>query len=186
LLLDPVCFELALGDRQMETPNMNPPPIQQYEGQYEYTPGFARKAYMVWLWQRCKWLVVLSMVMLIITFAIGSARESQPTVFFALGVFFILWCSWIGGFRVSGRRAALRRDKIIHLALTSDACTIHSRLMTSSLQWQAFKSVHHRRGIYLLQYHEVSAPTAIPAAALSNEAWEFFLHKVQEAGGLVG
>ncbi|MGA2603215.1 MAG: hypothetical protein ABSG14_03215 [Verrucomicrobiia bacterium] len=157
--------------------------IGQYEASYEYIPSFARKAYLVVFFRRCGLFFIFSAVL----FAVGivglRSSDNAPVSFIIFGIVTVLWSSWVGGYRASGRNAARLPDRAMRIALSDEALAVQSSWVTTSLRWAAIRVVFEARGVCVLMRRDSFYYMAFPSSALTPDARDLLARKVREAGG---
>jgi hypothetical protein len=157
----------------------------EYKAEYEYSLGFARKAYLVSLWHGFKGLIIVSL--LLVGAGLWGLRsvDARPIAAFLLGSTLVFWFAWLTGFWRAGLSAASFRDPTMRITLTDEACRMQSCFVTSSLRWEGISTVYQRKGVLIVCRRDAPIFTPIPVSALSEDAREFLIRRIREAGGRV-
>ncbi|MEO6323140.1 MAG: hypothetical protein ABIT01_21150 [Thermoanaerobaculia bacterium] len=157
----------------------------EFRTSFDYTARLTRHAFLAYFWRRGAVLAIATPIIGLIAIANLSGRDSGALAGFVLGVLALMWTSWIGAWRQSGRIALSVRQPRVEIVVAADTLTFSSPNVTSTLRWAAIAAVYQTRHFLFVLRPGITNPTPIPSELLPDEVVQLIKTKVREAGGKV-
>jgi hypothetical protein len=155
----------------------------ELEVEFDWTPQFARRAYLAYAWRRhAGWMIGSILAGAACVLALAE-KQARPVACLFLGALLLSWWSWFWAYRAAGRAAARYSRAAVRLVVSDDGLSLSSTDFTSQVAWSAIDRLYPLRQAWVFVRSRHS--TAVPAAALDPAMRQAIEKHVREAGGKI-
>jgi hypothetical protein len=159
--------------------------MPELRARFAYTPALAKRAYLGFVWARQPVAVCTSPLILLLGIAFWRSTEYAFLGGFFLGLVFLLWISWAGGWSRAGQVAAALGSPEVEWIASESSLVLRTAQVETRMAWSAVFTLHRTRRFWVLMRPAVSGFVFAPVDALSEEFRSFLEGRVRVAGGRV-